>query len=298
MFAVVIPTRNRPDLLQNVLRELIGQSRKPDFIVIVDSSDQRKEVEVKLEGIPIFHILTEIRSAAHQRNLGIDFVLKFSEIKFLSFLDDDISIPTNYLQAVEKLFVDYPDAIGVSGIAAETEKPRNNSWVTTFLGLNGRPGELTKAVINVAPPTQGQPMEVEWLIGCSTWKVEKLNEIRFEDDFIGQSIFEDVIFSSRMSNYGKLICSPNLRFNHWMSEVERPDLQQSYLYWTVNRYRVFRYPIPKVSKLYYWFSIPILFLAYCFLGLNKLENDSRKKAKGILQGGLHLLKNRFSGRVK
>ena len=37
--AIVVPTRNRPAELAGLLANLIGQTRRPDRIVVVDSSD-------------------------------------------------------------------------------------------------------------------------------------------------------------------------------------------------------------------------------------------------------------------
>ena len=43
--SVLVPTRNRPDDLRTFVASLVGQTRKPDELVIVDSSDPNVPVE-------------------------------------------------------------------------------------------------------------------------------------------------------------------------------------------------------------------------------------------------------------
>ena len=183
--ALIIPTRNRPDLLRRLLANLEEVSLKPETIIIVDSSDAGKNSELKSKSLNIHQVITECRSAAIQRNIGLDYLFddKMSKgIDFISFLDDDVLIPSHYFELVLRGFSHDKDFVGLSGIAKTLEpdsiKIRRN-WFTDGIGITGNPGSLTAAAINISPIGLTKLSEVDWLIGCSTWKANSLQNLRF-----------------------------------------------------------------------------------------------------------------------
>lgn len=97
---VVIPTRNRPEQIRRLIRELSLQSRLPDEIIVVDASEDtgyRNEIYTT-SGIP----LKWIDSNPHvcvQRNLGI----QHAGSDWIFLCDDDIGLPANYIKEVEQI---------------------------------------------------------------------------------------------------------------------------------------------------------------------------------------------------
>lgn len=293
MFAVVIPTRNRPLLISAVLANLGEQSLKPDRIVVVDSSDLKSESKIKIDGVPIYYLFTDVKSAAEQRNIGIEFIKKSQDSKFLSFVDDDVILPSNYFERIASLFDSYNDAVGISGTTQQTNSTHRNTRILRIAGVMGDPGTLTSAVINIAPPSSGQPVCVEWLMGVSSWRTEKLKNVRFERDFKGQSIFEDVIFSARMKASGTLVCVPDLKIEHLLSNIQRMSTLKSFKQWTENRYRIFRYPIKNISKTRFWISNLLMMFLYFIESIIKLRTNSFFKFLGIMVGMISILKKQL-----
>ena len=70
--ALIIPTRNRPELLSNLLQSLKEQTVQPDQVIIVDGSDQPIEPDIKQFLSPsVSYMRVFPPSLTKQRNEGI-----------------------------------------------------------------------------------------------------------------------------------------------------------------------------------------------------------------------------------
>lgn len=292
-FLVIIPTRNRGQLLSRLVKNLEYSLLKPLLVVIVDSSDLSQRVQINSSILQISQLFTEQKSAAKQRNIGIDYVLSRQEIAnigFLSFLDDDVLVPEDYFTKVSNFFLTHQNAVGLSGITLpNSDQTKFRNWMTDYLGLTGQPGTLTKSAINISPIGLRSISEVDWLIGCSNWRIYVLSKLKFENDFEGSSIFEDVIFSVRAREYGELWCDPCLVFFHELTVLNRSDVNSQFFNWVINRDRLFRYSIPGVSRTKA-LTLNILLYVYSRL-IGIFDRRSRMKAKGIFRGLIALAKS-------
>lgn len=243
--AVVIPTRNRPRDLANLLSCLEDQKGLINQVVVIDSSDNDDSEKVcQRSKLPIEYNHTELKSAAIQRNMGMTKVdLKTTH---LGFLDDDVKIEPDYFLRLVHELTD-KNAIGISGIALNPlafslrTKPRGavGKFYRLFLLDSLLDGKLLSSGVNVpVRDYEGCTVEVDWLIGCSIWNFQSIKDLRFEEDFFGQSLGEDVIFSYLASRRGILLTNPNVLITHYESNVGRPGYVEFYRMWTRNRYRL------------------------------------------------------------
>lgn len=294
-FAVVIPTRNRPDLLAELVRNIEKVSLNPCIVVIVDSSEDPLFRENSSNSLMITTRRTEIKSAAQQRNIGIEIVLKHAEelnIEFISFLDDDVRIPENYFEELQRIFYSDSTVVGVSGFAkVENQTTQKRNFLKDFLGITGAPGTLTRAAVNISPSGIQNCKEVEWLIGCATWRIDGIYGLRFEKDFTGHSLYEDVIFSCRARKSGKLLFTPSIELLHSLESQNEVNIKQHYRDWVSNRYRIFNYSIPNVSKFKFW----LLILVSVIDALFKLSVQHRQRQRflGLLEGTAITMKKIF-----
>jgi GT2 family glycosyltransferase len=235
--AIVIPTLNRHERLLNLLTSLANQELLPTLVILVDASEEdRSYPHTSFKLIPIH---SKIKSAAQQRNIGLEWLSKNAQsIDICFFIDDDVVLDNSYIRKASNLLLE-SEAIGVSGIAVgEDESFTKNSFFLDLLGITGSPGSVTKAAINIPVRNEENPIEVEWLIGCSAWKYSGISDLRFQRDFEGQSIFEDVLFSIEASKRGKLVVDPRINFRHELEESGRPNRRNYFVQWVSNRYRL------------------------------------------------------------
>ncbi len=125
-FTTVIVTRNRPDALALALPLHLNQSRHPDQLLIVDSSDdpsmnQQLVHELSANSpFPIIH-QTAPKGISVQRNIGLDQVK--SEVVFMP--DDDSLLHPQTLDRMMRIYdLDTEGRIGgVCGIETRTPPP-------------------------------------------------------------------------------------------------------------------------------------------------------------------------------
>jgi len=286
---VVVPTRNRSALLRNLLGMIRNSNLHPICTIVVDSSDNFEDLSDDYLDLKLEHVYSPIKSAAIQRNIGVQKAIEIvNDFDFVSFLDDDIEIKPNYFEKVSARLSQNPKFIGISGIAMSNRNSlRKENLLTNLIGLTGKPGSLTKAIVNISPSGLEKFEEVDWLIGCSVWRKEVIDVFQFESDFKGQSLFEDVIFSYRARVLGKIGCDPTIELKHLFSSQERPGTQDHYTAWVVNRFRIFKYASGEFSKIAFWFLNFILLIVS--LAKSICSKEDRLKSKGLIIGFLSVL---------
>ena len=244
MFTVVIPTRNRQLELLNLVDRLL--SFKNTFeIVVVDSSSTRNHDHIFTQNNRIRYIHTDIKSAAIQRNIGLK---EISEgCKYVAFLDDDVMPNFDYFDKLISLLKER-NAVGVSGFARNPKRQSSNKLNLfgdrlrrVFLLSSKNEGSVTKSGINIPAKIRNSPpyiVKVDWLIGCSVWDLQEIQGLRFNPNFFGQSLGEDVLFSLQASCRGALYVDTSVILEHSESKVGRPSEFGFYRMWVRNRYAI------------------------------------------------------------
>jgi glycosyltransferase involved in cell wall biosynthesis len=297
IFSVVIPTRNRDASLRSLLDKIADQTFQPDEILIVDSSDERQSSYESINK-SIRYIHANERSAAVQRNIGMCNVMNGTQ--FLFFLDDDTNPgPTYFEEMLNTLLAS--NAVGVSGLAInfkKNERIKPNGVVgflkkIFFLDSNIDGKVLISGIgIPVRKKNTGC-IEVEWLIGCSCWDFQKINKLKFEQDFKGYSLGEDVIFSVQARKLGKLIVNSNIVLDH--AELPQTDsniIKHNYM-WVYYRFRLSKYVDNKIF-FYPAFYLSILFkVIFSLLSIPVSPAVSIKKIIGLTLGLMKIFRDIF-----
>ena len=297
MISIVIPTRNRPELLARLVNNLISNVHCDYEIIIVDSSDEMYSSESLMKIKNIRYYRTDIKSAAIQRNIGIE---KIAMTDYLFFMDDDVLPDNNYFNLCLETLKDEQVA-GVSGVAISNKNRKLRVPPSGFFGFilrtfqldSKKEGALLKSGINIPIRNfDSGNNKVDWLIGCSAWRFSAIEQTRFENDFVGQSLAEDVIFSVRMSKKGLLVTNPKILLSHDESEIERPNRKDFWEMWVKNRYRLVSIANPgKIGKLFYWWANFGQLLILCYSKVAKRPYQAGS-ISGLVSGGISVLRKK------
>ena len=140
--ALVVPTKDRPDDLRQLLLSIASQTRKPDQLIIVDgSSPDIRYVIADFPGLEIEYVRVYPPSLSQQRNAGMR-QLK-AEITLAGYLDDDIVLESSAIDVMVEFWSDAPADIGGAAFNITNTLPAN--WVhlkKLFLIDNPQPGKL------------------------------------------------------------------------------------------------------------------------------------------------------------
>ncbi|MFD1063344.1 glycosyltransferase family 2 protein [Winogradskyella litorisediminis] len=106
-FSVIIPLYNKEKYISETLESVLNQSFEDfEIIVVNDGSTDNSEAEVlKFKDKRIKLIKQKNQGLSHTRNNAI----KFSEGKYMAFIDADDTWKPNHLKQLNQLITDFPD---------------------------------------------------------------------------------------------------------------------------------------------------------------------------------------------
>ena len=263
--SIIIPTYNRAKYLEKNLSYLIKQNSKAKEILIIDQSKDNLTKKVyakyknKIKNLKYYHYNKP--SIAQAKNLGLKKVLKKSKI--LLFLDDDAYVGKTYLNEIIEGYNDHPDAFGISGlhpITIKTNSFKFNIWNTykkIFLL-----GSLTnkKLLFNAPYNNKGwldhnKMYKAEWFSGTNpSFKKLVFSKLRFDDNFFGWSLGEDIDISYRIyREFGQLYTIPSsLRHEHPPAQYDlKKALFRIYMN-QINHFYLYYKLMPNKTLEFFW----------------------------------------------
>jgi len=289
--SVIICTRNRFDDFTKTLPSIAAQTRLPDELVVVDSSDEKK-LEEYLGSINMpfsvryFHTQPGLTL---QRNHGI----RECTNDLLFFFDDDVDLDKNYLAEVEKVFVsDTNHKIGaVGGKIVENELSTLRLKLEQFtfyvlrliFGVVGtRNGKFYPSGMPSHPNANQPNGFIECLSGCCmAFRREVFEKAKFDETLARYGLMEDVDISKQTLNAGyKIYYQPLATLIHNESPMNRLKVQQWAEMSVVNYDYLFRksWAHEKWRWLFYYWALIGLFAAnfHSLKGLTGTFNGVKK----------------------
>jgi GT2 family glycosyltransferase len=226
---VVVVTMDRKDDLVRLLGSLSLQTRTPETVIIVDSSDvpvPSAAVADALKGKGAVEVLHRKCSLPEGRNIGLDA----SSCDLVSYLDDDTVLDSKYYDEVCGLFEH--DADGrVAGVEGEYSNlmdtmPGRYRLIHAvnamlFLSFPGKGGYRLSGTERPLLRSSG-PARVEVLSGANmTFRREVLQRFRFDEGLKGGRFREDTDISRRVSREFQLYHLPSARLQHLLVQKAR-----------------------------------------------------------------------------
>lgn len=229
--AAALPTKNRPDDLVAAIGSILTQRRLPDELIVVDQSpgdESRRRVEARFaqghgSGMQLTYIhdptisgLVPAKQVAAQL-FGSDI---------LCFLEDDVVLEPDYLDELERGFVQRADMLGCCGVV--TKLPPLPPFYGAMFHLFHR-GIFRDPRVGVHGRFEGGGHSLipsrALSGGLSAWRREVFDAIPFDvaNDFF---MLEDIDFSTRAeAHFGpRFFINPNARLAHNMSPLNRARL--------------------------------------------------------------------------
>lgn len=286
--SVIICTRNRFDDFTRTLPSIAVQTRLPNELIVVDSSDEKKlEAYLASANLPFpvryFHTQPGLTL---QRNHGI----RECESDLIFFFDDDVDLDVNYLAEVKKTFADDTTyAIGaVGGKIVGKSSPSMRLKLEQFIfyvlrhifGVVGtRNGKFYPSGMP-SHPHRSQPSGfIECLSGCCmAFRRGVFEKAKFDESLAHYGLMEDVDISKQTLDAGyKIYYQTSATLVHNESPMNRLKVQPWAEMSVVNYDYLFRKS---------WARDPWRWLFYCWamIGLFAVNFHSLKGLKGTLNG--------------
>jgi len=241
-FAILIPTRNRPSQIANLLESLLASTLRPLQIIIIASGEDIGNVVGSFAGrLPITYHHTKVMGQVNQKKEGLGFLVEKSE--WVVFLDDDLLVSSETFEVAfstlfEQTGVNSKPIVGIGMKISSTTRIQGLSRFghvlsrIFFLSSDTR-GTILKSGQAVSYLEETLPIQTEWLNGASIWQKDSAIAYGKLTSSSKYAAYEDVVFSYPQSKIGRLIFSPNsvLFFQDYsLSDFESKDIYESAAY--------------------------------------------------------------------
>lgn len=282
--AFVVPTRNRPEKIRNLLVSLVNQTRC-GRIVIVDSGEPIQDVIDEFFGkLPVEYHRCSLVGQIAQRNHAISLLDEATPL--VGSLDDDIVIEFGAIESICDFWNRAePETAGVgfnivnqvvvsAGLAQRATL--QTSLVRGRVLKSGTTSDYHGTLVD---------LRTEWLCGgATTWRLEILRQFLHEPIRVRWAIGEDLIFSYPIgARYPLYVCAAaKVRHEHVCGSFARPAYYHGLIH-TLMRYHF----ILKNDSLSWWcFAYSVLTAAFAKLlfGILLFRLDWLQFSGGQLHG--------------
>ena len=286
--SIIIPTKDRPHKVKKLLNQLYSNKFFFNEILIVDSSnvDNKKKLIFIIKQANLNIKLINSRSSISlQRNKGLKNMKKNNS--FFMFLDDDIIFKKSsfiemkkFINKNEKVYIGYGFNLISKVNYGFLENIKKNKFIEKLGIYNTKIGKIVPSGWQTKINDVKKNQEVEWLSTQAVIYANNNKKINFDNFFKGYSYLEDLDYSYRMSNFGKLIVVKKAMYYH-NNDIERKSFsfgQKEF----INRYHFI-----KKNKIYtrYFFLGAVV---KTILNLSKLQ---LLRVLGNISGLTKILKN-------
>ena len=243
--SVVVPTYNRANFLNDCLKSILKQKLLPLEVIVVDNAIHR-DAENVVNGlkssfnknkVSIYYFRNKENSGAIARNIGASKAVG----DLVAFLDDDVILDKNYYYEIHKIFLNFPNALGVHGHDkigfSSAVKIYNESLVSKLIYFWERLFAISSyfednksrvlpslCVTNPHPKNFNSAIQSEWVSTCAGVFSKKVFErFQFDSQFKKYSWNEYVDFSYSIycENKNSLFVIPSATYIDVVTNVGR-----------------------------------------------------------------------------
>ena len=220
----VICTKNRPLELFSFLKSVNQQSQQPYKIIIVDSGDLPPQNFSVI--LSTFQYIRTEPGLTHQRNIALNLIFeKDDRSEIIHFIDDDVTLDINYLKMCDEVLSEDESIYGCTGFDLNRVESQKlfAKLIKLVLGkVLNLSGVMTRSAINIGIYNFDNAYEVDWMPGCNMiFRKSVLHNKEFNEYRVGYGLGEDVEFTYGISRNHKLIYSPDIKYRHHLSAINR-----------------------------------------------------------------------------
>jgi len=203
--AVVIPTKDRPKSICDLLRSLVDQSSRPGRVIIVDSGEELGSVLDEFTGVLPIEYYRSTPSQILQRNFGLS--LLNSSTPLVATIDDDIVFEPNSFAEVLDVVNSYGANLAGVGFNCRSSVEQDSSFINRLFFMSSKEqGVITSSGYNTSIAEVNENIHTSWLGGGYTvWNLSILKKFKQVNIKTRWAVGEDVRLSYKIGKEYPLI---------------------------------------------------------------------------------------------
>ncbi len=285
--ALLIPTKDRPGKLDELLNSIAGQSVACGRVIVVDGAYNAKEVVTIFKArLPIEYYQSPIPGQIRQRKLGLAKLEP--DNKLIGLLDDDLVLEAGAVEGMLNLWNSVePDTAGIGFNMVNVPRHRYSRIKGFFCLDHPQMGKVMKSGMNTSINNIDADIRTQWLGGGYTvWQQKILHNHLQETINTKWAVGEDLRYSYPLSKHYPLYVCCNARVHHHhvydQDKVNKVARYRGYKITAASLY--FAGTNRELSVLLcYWMLLGLL-LGRFFQSLIAMDQHNLKEAFGQLEG--------------
>ena len=213
--AFLIPTKDRPGKMTNLLDSLVGQTIQCSRIIIINGGESIEELVLSYKDrLPVEYYECRPPGQIRQRNMGIS--LLDSKTPLIGSLDDDIVLMPDAVEKMIAFWNTLPKATAAVSFNIINCEPVKHSWIKGMMGLTGPlPGKVLKSGINTPILSIRENISSQWVCGGATiWRQEILKKFTNAPKNTMWASSEDLNFSYQIGKLYPMYVCADAKVNH------------------------------------------------------------------------------------
>ncbi len=225
--SMVVPTKDRPEKLHRLLVSLMGQTRRPEEIIIVDGGGTPvSEVCREFEDLNIKYIRSVPPSSSRQRNKGVEVVAP--QVSHVGFLDDDCILEKDAISKMFEFWAAAPANTAGAAFNMLNYRQTDASFLKALplfhrLGIYSmEPGRVSASGFHIMIGKVTRPICVQWLpSGAAVWRRSIFENHRFDEWYDGYGYLEDLDFSYEIGKKHRMVVVADAGYRHFPDWSDR-----------------------------------------------------------------------------
>ena len=212
---IIIPTKDRPSKICNLLQSIQIQNISIGRIIIIDGGISIENELLKYKDkLLIDYYICNPPGQIRQRNLAISKLDNRSSL--IITLDDDIVLMPFALENILNFWNNNSNEIAAVSFNIINEKPLKHNFFFGLIGLTSKiPGRVLKSGINTPIISIDKDIKSQWVSGGATlWKKELLIKKNHKETRAKWAPCEDLIFSYPIGKTNSLFVCADAKVKH------------------------------------------------------------------------------------
>lgn len=284
--AVLIPTKDRPEHLENVLRSLAEQTEPCGRVIVVDGGESAQSVVVAFAGrLDVEYLPCRPPGQLRQRKLGLGSIRP--QDKLVALLDDDVVLEPDALAQMLAFWNSAPsDTAGVGFNIVNAPPHQHSPLMGLFLASGSEQGRLLLSGRNTSILNVPHDLTTQWLNGGATvWRADVVLAHPQEELRTRWAVGEDVRFSYPIGKHSRLFICAKARVHDILAPDQAPPAE-------IRRYKARKEALamfylttrhPELSRLACLWMIGGLALAWLLNGVRRRDPGAVQAAFGRLE---------------
>jgi glycosyltransferase involved in cell wall biosynthesis len=284
--AFVIPTKDRPEKVREVLTSLALQTIRCHRVIVVNGGRSVKDIVLSFSSsLPVEYYECSPPGQIRQRNLAISLLDERTPL--VGLLDDDIVLEPGALESMIAFWNSCePETAGVSFNIINLP-PYQHSWLRALIGMSDpQQGQILRSGYNTSISPVENNLKSQWLCGGATiWRQEILKSFSHKEINTRWAICEDIIFSYPIGKHFPLYVCAGARVKHEHPQDHTTKTRHRYAGRAATLWRFhFVESHPELSRSHFLWMIFGQIVARSLVGLLSLKTGPMKYAFGQFEG--------------